>query len=221
MPTDRTAPATVFYSYSHKDERLRRELEAHLALLRREGLISERHDRQIPPGEEWQARIDENMKSADVILLLVSAEFIASEYCWSNEMSEAIERHNSGTARVIPVIVRPVDWSRAVFGKLQALPKNAKPITLWSNRDLAWVDVAQGIRAAVAELRKGGPRRGEAASAERAPAEPEMMWRIGAIPKPPVYTAHMDYETGWVFKPMETSRAHPTSWNRFGVEDGW
>ena len=149
-----TGPASVFYSYSHKDERLRDVLATHLALLRRQGVISEWHDRRITPGDTWQQSIDENIDRADIILLLVSADFIASDYCWGQEVVRAIERHASGGARVIPIIVRPVDWGGAVFGKLQALPENGKPITLWPNRDLAWVNVVKGIRTAVEALRK-------------------------------------------------------------------
>jgi Thermolysin metallopeptidase, alpha-helical domain/Thermolysin metallopeptidase, catalytic domain/TIR domain len=150
----KTGPATVFYSYSHRDERLRDVLATHLSLLRREGVISEWHDRRITPGDTWQQSIDENIDRADIILLLVSADFIASDYCWGNEVVQAIGRHASGAAQVIPIIIRPVDWGGAVFGKLQALPENGKPITLWSNRDLAWVNVAKGIRTAVEALRK-------------------------------------------------------------------
>lgn len=162
-----TGPAAVFYSYSHKDERLRDVLATHLSLLRREGVIREWHDRRITPGDTWQQSIDENIGSADIILLLVSADFIASDYCWGQEVVRAIERHASGAARVIPIIVRPVDWGGAVFGKLQALPENGKPITLWTNRDLAWVNVVKGIRTAVEALRKSSEQ-SEAAPAPSA-----------------------------------------------------
>ncbi|HXX77390.1 MAG TPA: TIR domain-containing protein, partial [Ktedonobacteraceae bacterium] len=138
-------PAILFYSYSHKDERLRDALATHLALLKRENVIKEWYDRDIDAGEEWGEDIDKNLEAADIILLLVSADFIASDYCWGKEMLRALERHDAGEARVIPVIIRPVDWSGAPFGRLQALPKNAKPVVLWANRDLAWVDVARGI----------------------------------------------------------------------------
>src|SRR5215472_10295216 len=102
---DNTGPASVFYSYSHRDERLRDVLATHLSLLRRQGVISEWHDRRIAPGDTWQQSIDENIDRADIILLLVSADFIASDYCWSQEVVRAIERHASGAARVIPIIV--------------------------------------------------------------------------------------------------------------------
>ncbi len=158
-------PAILFYSYSHKDERLRDALAIHLTLLKPQNVIKEWYDRDIDAVEEWGEDIDKNLEAADIILLLVSADFIASDYCWGKEMLRALERHDAGEARVIPIIVRPVDWSGAPFGYLQALPKNAKPVVLWANRDVAWVDVAKGIskvaKALAANLRveqtTGGP----------------------------------------------------------------
>ena len=142
-------PIRIFYSYSHKDERFRQELVTHLALLRREGLIQEWHDRKITPGAEWEAAIDENLAAADIVLLLISADFINSDYCFGREMTEAMKRYKEGGARIIPIILRPVDWQTAQFAKFQALPADARPITKWINRDEAWTNVAQGIRQAV------------------------------------------------------------------------
>ena len=144
----------VFYSYSHRDESFREELETHLSLLKRQGVIEAWHDRKITAGQEWANAIDHNLKAAHVILLLVSADFLASDYCYDIEMKAALKRHDDGEACVVPIITRPVDWSGALFGKLQALPKDATAVTLWQNRDEAWRNVAQGIRRAVEELRK-------------------------------------------------------------------
>ncbi len=146
-------PVTVFFSYSHKDESLRDELATHLAMLKRQGLIAAWYDRDISAGTEWAGAIDENLNKAQVILLLISANFLASDYCFDIELQRAIERHNAGSARVIPIILKPCDWSGAPFGKLQALPKNAKPVTTWSNQDEALTNVAQGIRAAVLQVK--------------------------------------------------------------------
>jgi len=147
----------VFYSYAHEDEQLREELEKHLSLLRREGRIREWHDRRIAPGNEWRGKIDSHLNSADVILLLVSADFLSSDYCYSKEMNRAIERHKTGEARVIPIILRAVDnWESAPFGSLQGLPKDGKPVTSWTNMDEAFTDIARGIRNAIDELR-GNP----------------------------------------------------------------
>jgi len=144
----------LFYSYAHEDEVLRNELDKHLSLLRREGLIKDWHDREIGAGTEWEREINIHLKTAQVILLLVSADFLASEYCYGIEMERAIERHEAGEARVIPIILRPADLKSAPFSKLQPLPTNGIPITEWSNRDRAFVNVTEGIRKAVEDLSK-------------------------------------------------------------------
>src|SRR5512135_3006988 len=154
-PERPAVPISLFYSYSHKDEALRDELETHLTLLRRQGVVHGWHDRRITAGTEWEGQIDQHLEAADVILLLVSADFLASDYCYDKEMKRALERHGAGTARVIPVILRPCDWHTAPFWKLQALPKDGKPVTTWTNRDEAFTDIARGIREAVASLATG------------------------------------------------------------------
>lgn len=138
----------VFFSYSHRDETLKDELVKHLSILQRQGIISGWHDRKILAGDEWDHAINQHLDSADIILLLISSDFIASSYCWDVEVIRAMERHTSGTALVIPIILRKVDWTGAPFAKLQALPKNAQPIKSWSDQDEALEDVAQGIRLA-------------------------------------------------------------------------
>jgi hypothetical protein len=138
-------PLEVFYSYSHKDENLRYELEKHLAVLRRQGLIVDWHDRRISAGDEWRGEIDAHVRSAHIILLLISADFLASDYCYDVEMKLALDRHEKHAAIVIPIILRPVEWSGAPFAKLQAMPRG-KPITLWPDRDEAIAEVAHAIR---------------------------------------------------------------------------
>jgi hypothetical protein len=142
----------VFFSYAHEDEALRDVLVKHLSLLKRQGVIRDWHDRQITAGTEWAGAIDAHLQSAQIILMLVSADFMASDYCYDVEMQRAMERHEAREARVIPVILRPVDWQGAPFGKLQALPTDGKPITNWPNQDAAFVNVARGIRAVAQEL---------------------------------------------------------------------
>ena len=139
-------PIDLFCSYSHKDEPLREELDTHLALLRRRGVLNPWHDRRIEPSDEWKQSIDSHLEAADIVLLLISPDFMASDYCYDIEMTRAIARHQSGAARVVPVIARSVDLEGAPFATIQALPKDAKPVTSWSNRDEAWTDVAKGIR---------------------------------------------------------------------------
>ena len=147
------SPVRLVYSYSHRDEGLRNELETHLALLERQGVIAPWSDRKIVAGEDWAGRIDEHFKDADIILLLISADFLRSNYCYEIEMEDALERHRAGTARVVPIILRDVDWHSAPFGKLQALPRDGRPITLWTNRDEAWAVIAREIRNVIDELR--------------------------------------------------------------------
>jgi hypothetical protein len=138
--------ANLFISYSHKDEPLRDELEVHLAMLKREGAIEVWHDRRINAGDEFDASISGNLEAADVILLLVSPDFLASRYCYDVEVGRAMERHQSGAARVVPVILRPCDWHRTPFAKLLAAPRDGKPLTRWADRDEAFLDVVQHIR---------------------------------------------------------------------------
>jgi len=139
-------PAQLFYSYAHEDEALRDQLEKHLSILHRQQVISGWHDRAIAAGTEWERQINEHLETAHIILLLISADFIASDYCWGKEVQRAMERHDSGAARVIPILLRDVDWTGAPFGKLQALPQDAKPVTSWPNQDEAFANVARGIR---------------------------------------------------------------------------
>ena len=153
MPKVALAPVGLFYSYSHKDESLREELDKHLAPLRHEGVIHSWHDRKIGPGRDLDHEIDQHLENDDIILLLVSSDFIASEYCYGVEVARAMQRHNAGTARVIPVILRPVDWHNTPFRKLLALPTDGKPVTTWTNQDEAFLNVASGIRRAADELR--------------------------------------------------------------------
>jgi hypothetical protein len=139
-------PVRVFVSYAHEDDHFRRELMKHLSLLVREVLIAPWHDRSIGPGDDWESAIDENLQAADIILLLVSADFMASDYIDGKELSRALERHDAGEARVVPVILRPADWESAPFGRLQAVPTDARPITTWPNRDEAWANVVKALR---------------------------------------------------------------------------
>jgi nucleoside phosphorylase len=144
----------LFFSYTHKDEGLRDKLAIHLSALRREGVIKEWHDRKIGAGKEWAGEIDRNLEAAHIILLLISADFINSDYCMDKELKRAMERHESNDARVIPVILRPVDWEGMSFSKLQALPKDGKPVMSWSDPDEAFLNIAKGIRSTVMETIK-------------------------------------------------------------------
>lgn len=145
-PTDM---ATLFFSYSHRDEALRDQLETHLAMLKRQGFIETWHDRRITAGEGVDNAISASLEAADIVLLLVSPDFLASDYCYEREMLRAIERDQAGACTVIPVILRPCDWHDAPFGKLLAAPKDGKPITQWPDLDAAFLDVTTAIKGAV------------------------------------------------------------------------
>ena len=144
----RNRPLRLFYSYSHRDEHFCKQLDTHLKILERQQLIRPWHDRQIVAGEEWEKEIDKNLEQADIILLLISADFIASDYCYDKELAWAMQRHSSteDMAQVIPIILRPVDWSGTPFSKLQVLPRDAMAVTEWRNPDAAWLNVESGIK---------------------------------------------------------------------------
>lgn len=141
--------AVVLFSYSHADEDLRDRLEKNLTMLKRQGVIETFHDRRIAAGNEVDSSISAELERADVILLLVSTDFLASAYCYDIEMKRALERHELGEARVIPVILRPCEWKEAPFGKLMATPRDGKPVTSFPDLDDAFLQVTQAIRQAV------------------------------------------------------------------------
>ena len=147
-------PVDLFYSYAHEDEPLRDELDGHLALLRRKGVIRPWHDRGIVPGQQWDEAIDAQLTRADLILLLVSKDFLNSDYIWGKELAVAIARAERGDASVVPVLLRAVDIEDAPFAKLQGLPTDLRPVTSWPNRDEAWTDVAKGIRRTVEAIQQ-------------------------------------------------------------------
>jgi hypothetical protein len=157
MPVMSDQPVNLFFSYSQADKVLRDELAKHLSVLKRQGVIRDWHDRDINAGDQWQTEGDRELSKARIILLLVSPDFLDSDYSYDIEMKRAMERHEAGEARVIPVILRPCDWRHAPFGKLQSLPRDGKPVTKWENRDEAFTDIAREIRKIV----------------ERFPAKPE------------------------------------------------
>lgn len=142
----------LFISYSHRDEDLRKQLDKHLAPLKGQKVIAAWHDRQIRAGDEWANQIDNNLNKADIILLLISPDFVASEYCSNIELEQAMKRHEKGEAIVVPIILEPCDWSWLPFARFQAFPKDAKAVTTWSNQNEAFLDVAAGIRKVAQDL---------------------------------------------------------------------
>jgi formylglycine-generating enzyme required for sulfatase activity/tetratricopeptide (TPR) repeat protein len=151
LPAEKTIE--VFFSYSREDRPLRDQLEKHLSSLKRQGVIRTWHDRQIAPGAEWEQEIGNQLKTADIILLLVSPAFVSSKYCNEIELPEAIARHDAGEACVVPILLRPVaGWQDLPFAKLQVCPSGGKPVTVWNDPDNAYIDIVNGIRSAINQL---------------------------------------------------------------------
>lgn len=151
-------PVEIFCCYARKDQPLLHELKIHLMPLQRQGIITLWADTDIDAGVQWEEEIEKHLNTAQIILLLVSPDFIASEYCYRKEMTRAMERHTAGEAEVIPIILRSVLWENMPFGKLQALPTGAKPVisSAWHNPDAALYDVAFGIQKVVQKFQHVG-----------------------------------------------------------------
>ena len=130
-------PVDVFISYAHADAQHLAELQKHLAQLRRKKKIRDWSDRDIAAGDAWRGEIDAALETAGLVLMLVSPDFVASEYCWDVELQRALERQTAGETRVVPIVVRPADWQDSPLGELQALPTGARPVTKWSDPDEA------------------------------------------------------------------------------------
>lgn len=140
---------SVFLSYAHEDESMKNELDKHLVMLKRSGKLKVWQDRQILAGQEWDQAILNELQTADIILLLVSVDFNASQYIWEKELSLAMQRHEAGTARIIPIILRPCEWSEMPYAKLQALPSGAQPVSTFEDPDVSFTDIARQIRGVV------------------------------------------------------------------------
>ncbi len=145
----------LFCSYSTVDEPHRLAFEEALAGLRRSGAVKIWTFRKLLPGDHLDVGIDQALDEAHLIVMLVSSSFLNSDYVWNVEMKAAVKRHDAGVARLIPVVVRPCDWSDAPFGRLNALPTDAKAVTDWDNQDRAWLSVARGIRRVIEDMSAG------------------------------------------------------------------
>ncbi len=142
----------LFYCYARKDKSLRDELEIHLSWVKRRYQLTTWYDREILPGEEWEQAIDKNLNTAHLILLLISPDFMNSEYAFGKEMERALKRHKEGTCRVIPILLRPTYWEDAPFSHLQLLPTNARAVTSWPNPDEAFQEVVTEISRTVKDF---------------------------------------------------------------------
>ncbi|WP_415907389.1 toll/interleukin-1 receptor domain-containing protein [Oleiharenicola sp. Vm1] len=142
----------IFISYCHADEPLKIELAKHLTPLKHLNLVDVWHDRKIPAGGDWEHVISKNLEEADIVLLLVSIDFINSRYCYDIELERAIERHEEGGAALIPVILRNCMWQHTPFAKLQAVPKDGKPVCSFVDRDEAFTEIAGAVKATAEQI---------------------------------------------------------------------
>ena len=204
-------PIEVFFSYAHEDEALMNDVRRQLIVEERNGRIIKWHDRQIPPGANWRDQIDGRLERAAIILLFLSPHFIESDYCYEGEGLTALKRHDAGTARVIPVILRPCLWDRSPYGRLQALPRDAMPVTSWRDRDEACLSVATGVMSVVDEVAQG--RR--AASASRTVVPSGKPPRLDGAEKIELLMPALLNEM------REDLRTHPTSRVFVVLKRGW
>ena len=169
-------PLEIFISYAHEDDTLREEFLKSLSQLQHDQLIGDWNDRRLTGGTEWAGQIDAHLNSAGIIVFLVSRDFLASKYCYDVEMKRALERHEAGEARVVPVILRPCDWKTSPFGKLTALPRDGKPIVDWKTPDQFFLEVALDVRRVAKELLASpAPENKEAVT------HPRWRWPVKAV----------------------------------------
>lgn len=146
-------PLQLYIAYAKQDSHFRAQLALRLIPIERQGKIVFWHDCLILPGADRRSTVDELIENADIILVLVSPDLIASDYVYENEVRRALERHEEGSAIVIPILLRPCLWLKTPLCPLQPLPENGREIKCWANKDSAWLDVAKGIDNVVHELR--------------------------------------------------------------------
>lgn len=198
-------PLKVFYSYSHADREHRDTLEKHLKLLKRDGLISEWYDKNITAGLDIDSVISDELEVSDIILLLISPDFIASDYCYDIEVKRALEMHNAGQARVIPIILRACDWHNTPLSGLLALPEDGKHISKWKDTDEYFLNVNHGIRTAIAEIVKVKQNTSERDDVVKNKIEKEYQNILTDYPRPDIYF------TGRVDKLQELRKAIDSS----------
>jgi CheY-like chemotaxis protein len=194
-------PVDLFYSYAHEDEPLRNELAGHLKIMERRGVIRPWHDRCLTPGQKWDNEINTQLATADLVLLLVSADFVKSDYIWSHELYVAMKRHGRGEASVVPVMLRAVDITDAPFAALQGLPTDLKPVTSWPNRDEAWTDVAKGIRRTVEHIQARWAEKPPLMPAAAASSDVLSMTRPSQARKPDALLMPDERESGLPLSP--------------------
>lgn len=196
----------VFYSYSHKDADLRERLGTYLAPLKQQLKISEWYDRKIEPGANWDTAINDQLDSADLILLLVSADFLASEYCFGVEVEKVLARLKRAEVKVVPVLLRPCLWEESRFSELQIIPRDAKAITSWASVDEALRDVASEIRKLVSEAPPSQPTSSSGAHEPRLFDGPSTWYAARFAPMP---TCTREHASG-----CDHRRSERSGWSR-------
>ena len=149
-------PLRLFLSYAHEDRNILEELRKHLAPLRHEQVVTDWYDRELVPGQSWNHRIQEQLESSHLVLVIVTADFVASDYAYGQELNRALELHDTGLLRLIPVIARNCLWQNLPLARIQVLPEGAVPISRWQDRDDAYVSVVTGVERAAREILASG-----------------------------------------------------------------
>ena len=149
------ASVQIFIAYSQKDRIFLDALRSHATPLLRKGNVTVWFDGEIRPGETWDDVIKANLHSADIILMLLSANALASDYFYEQEVKDAVERHKAGTALVVPVVLSACLWQKTPLAEIQGLPRGMKPIISYGNMDEAWNEVVEGLWEMVEEIEQG------------------------------------------------------------------
>ncbi|RML69891.1 Toll-interleukin receptor [Pseudomonas syringae pv. syringae] len=152
-----TTAVKVFVSYSHLDKSYLDSFERCLSNMRRHNEISTWTDKDVTAGEEWRNKIERNLEEAEIIILLISPDFMHSGYCYDVEMGKALQHHREKKAKVIPVYIRATDVKGSIIAELQGLPEDRRPINQWDDKDGAWKNVVEGLRLSIAEYLQAKP----------------------------------------------------------------
>jgi hypothetical protein len=149
-------PLKLFLSYAHEDRDLVAELRKHLAPLWHEQIVTDWYDLELMPSDEWDHEILSQLESSDLVLVMISADFLASNYAYGRELRVALNLHDQEQLRLLPVIGRNCKWQNLPFARLQTLPEGAVPISSWQNRDDAFVSVVLGVERVAREILSSG-----------------------------------------------------------------
>jgi hypothetical protein len=209
-------PVSIFISYVKVDETYVRELVSHLDPLQRSGLISSWYDGQLLPGEEMEPLIKANLERAEMILLLISKDFLNSDYSYEVELTQAIARHQAGTACVVPIILRPCLWNQIAIGglrlsELQVLPKQAKPVSQWHSHDEAFTHIVEELLRKFQQLTGvqslPASQSPDPVVANLSPLQPQAADSVPEAVPPQVSTLEPD--------PSKASRSNPINWAKW------